>query len=150
MIIQSVGEPEVQPLVAHILRVLQILVLLLQAHGIPLLLPRVVAPSVVQPSKDEQTKSKDVDADECAVSAEVLGLVVFAVDVGRNHSAHLHHHIVACRGDGTCPYATGVAGREAYEDGVAVGVAEQDGEEGVCAPCVDRGAGPGTQGDYTR
>lgn len=97
-------EPEVQPLVALILRVLQVLMLLILAHRIPLLLPRRVAPSVVQPSEDEQTKSKNVDADQCAVSAEVLRLVVLAVDVGRDHSAHLHHHVVACCGDRACPH----------------------------------------------
>jgi hypothetical protein len=99
------GEPEVQPLVTLILRVLQILMLLILAHRIPLLLPCAVAPSVIQPSEDEQTKSKDVDADERAVSAEVLGLVVLAIDVGRDHPAHLHHHIVACCGDRACAYA---------------------------------------------
>jgi hypothetical protein len=98
-------EAEVQPLVALILRVLQILMLLILAHRIPLLLPRRVAPSVVQPSEYEQTKSKDIDADECAVSAEVLGFVVLAIDVGRDHSAHLHHHVVACCGDRACAYA---------------------------------------------
>ena len=98
-------EPEVQPLVALILRVLQVLMLLILAHRIPLLLPRAVAPSVVQPSEDEQTKSEYVYADQSAVSAVVLGLVVLAVDVGRDHSAHLHHHVVACCRDGACPYA---------------------------------------------
>ena len=117
-------EPEVQPLVPLILRVLQILMLLILAHRTPLLLPRMVAPSVVQPSEDEQTKSKNIDANECAVSTEVLGLVVLAVDIGRDDSAHLHHHVVARCGDGACANATGVARGEADEDGVAVGVAE--------------------------
>lgn len=143
-------EPEVQPLVALVLRVLQILMLLFLAHRIPLLLPRAVAPSVVQPSEDEQTKSKDVNPDECAISAEVFGLVIFAIDVGGNHAAHLYHHVVTCCGDGSCAHAAGVAGGEADENGVAVRVAEQDSQEGVCAPCVDRGTGPGTQGDDTR
>jgi hypothetical protein len=100
-----VREAEVQPLVTLILRVLQVLMLLILAHRVPLLLPRGVAPSVVQPSKDEQTKSEDVDADQCAVSADVFGLVVFAVDVGRDHAAHLHHHVVACCGDRACAHA---------------------------------------------
>lgn len=150
MIRQLVREPEVQPLVPLIFSVLQIIMLLVLAHRVPLLLPCVVAPSVVQPSEDKQQNCKDVDANERAVSAEVLGLVIFAVDVGRDHSAHLHHHVVACCGDRACPYAAGVAGTEADEDGVAVRVAEQDSQEGVCAPCVDRCARPGTQGDYAR
>ena len=98
-------EPEVQPLVTLILGVLQILMLLILAHRTPLLLPRMVTPSVVQPSEDEQTKSKDVDADQCAVPADVLGLIVLAIDIGRDHSAHLHHHVVACCGDRACAYA---------------------------------------------
>ena len=85
-------EPEVQPLVPLILRVLQILMLLILAHRTPFLLPRMVAPSVVQPSEDEQTKSKNIDANECAVSTEVLGLVVLAVDLVGYHVAHLHQH----------------------------------------------------------
>ena len=98
--------------------------LLILAHRTPLLLPRAVAPGVVQPSEDEQTKRKHIDANECAVAVEVLRLVVLAVDVGRNDSAHLHHHVVTGCGDGACAHAAGVAGIEADEDGVAVGVAE--------------------------
>ena len=116
-------EPEVQPLVTLILRVLQILMLLILAHRTPLLLPRAVAPSVVQPSEDEQTKRKHIDANQCAVSTEVLRLVVLAVDVGRDDSTHLHHHVVAGCGDGACADATRVARGEADENGVAVGVA---------------------------
>ena len=98
-------EPEVQPLVPLILRVLQILMLFILAHRTPLLLPCVVAPSVVQSGKDEQAQSKDIDANECAVAAEVLRLVVLAVDVGRDDSAHLHHHVVTGCGDGACANA---------------------------------------------
>ena len=141
-------EPEVQPFVALILRVLQILMLLILTHRTPLLLSSVIAPGVVQPSEDEQKESQSIDADEYAVSTVVAGLVVFAVDVGPYHAAQLHHHVVACCGDGACANATRVAGSEADENGVAVRVAEQDGEKSICAPGIDRSTGPGAECDY--
>jgi hypothetical protein len=121
-----VSESEVQPLVTLISRVLQILMLLVLAHRTPHRLSSLVAPSVVQPSKDEQQQSNNVDANEHAVSAVVKRFVVVAVDVGCDHTAHLHHHVVAGGGDGTCAHATSVTGCETDEDGVAVWVAEQD------------------------
>jgi hypothetical protein len=121
-----VSESEVQPLVPLILRVLQVLMLFVLAHCTPHRLSSLVAPGIVQPSKDEQQQSNNVDANEHAVSAVVKRFVVVAVDVGCDHTAHLHHHVVAGGGDGTCAHATSVTGCETDEDGVAVWVAEQD------------------------
>jgi hypothetical protein len=124
LLFPSVSESEVQPLVSLILRVLQILMLLILTHRTPDRLSSLIAPSVVKPSENEQQQSEDVDAKEHAISAVVTGLVIVAVDVGGDHTAHLHHHVVAGGGDGTSAHATCVAGRETDEDGVAVGVAE--------------------------
>jgi hypothetical protein len=121
-----VSESEIQPLVTLISCVLQILMLLVLAHRTPHRLSSLVAPSVVQPGEDEQQQSNNVDANEDTVSAMIKRFVVVAVDVGCDHTAHLHHHVVAGSRDGTCAHAACITGCEADEDGVAVWVAEQD------------------------
>lgn len=124
--------------------------LLILTHRVPLLVSRLVTQSVVHPSEDKQHKSKDVDANQHAVAAVVERFVVLAIDVSCDHTAHLHHHVVAGGGDGACAHTARVTGGETDEDGVAVRVAEQDCQKRKCSPGIDRSAGPGAKCDDTR
>lgn len=103
------SESEIQPLITLIRRSLKVHMLLLLAHGAPLLLPSLVTKNIVNLRKDKQHKGENTNADEHAVSAEVTRFVVFAVDVGCDHAAQLDTHIVASGGDGARAHAARVA-----------------------------------------
>lgn len=141
------SKPEIQPLIPLIPRSLQINMLLIRAHNTPLPLPRPVPQDIVHLSKNKQRKSQNIDPNQHAVAAMIKWLIICAVDISANNAAELHGHVVAGGGYGARADAARVAGHEADEDGVAVGIAEQDGQEGVCAPGVNGCTGPDAEGD---
>lgn len=103
------SESEIQPLITLVSRSLKVHMLLLLAHGAPLLLPNLVTQDVIHLCKDKQHKGENTNADQDAISAEVTRLVVLAVDVGCNHAAQLHTHVVASGGDGARAHTSRVA-----------------------------------------
>ena len=68
--------------------------------------------------------------------------VVGAVDIRADDVASLNGHVVNGSRDGTGADGARVLGGPGDDDGVAVGVAEVDGDEGEGAPGVDVDAGP--------
>jgi len=129
-------EAEVQPLVALVLGIGDIVALLLLAHSRPLRLLLLVPPHVVDLRAHEQHNRQDVDADEGFVAAVIERFVVCAVDVRGDDRSGLHAHVVEGGGDGACADGAGVARAERYVDRVGVWCAQQDGEQSEGCPCA--------------
>ena len=133
------SKPKVQTLVALISRVLDIIRFLFWRHGIPLLRSRLVTEDVVHLCKHKQQNRKQRDYDEHGITAMVQWLVVLAIDVCCDHAAELHVHVIASGGDRASADGARVAGREADKDGMAVGVGEEDCQEGEGGPLAGGG-----------
>lgn len=78
-------------------------------------------------------------------------LIIRSIYKIRTYITELDRHVVeGCR-DGAGANVVGVLGGPADEEGVAVGVGEERGDDGIGCPCVfDAGAGPEAESDEAR
>lgn len=120
------GETEVQPSVADILRRRKVLRLLLRSHRVPDLVPLLVPPEVVQLCTGVYDRQVDAaDYDERTITAPVPRSVVLAVDVGGDDRGGLDEHVVKRRIDRTRCDGAGVSGAPRNLDGMSVRVREK-------------------------
>lgn len=119
---------EVQPLVALVLGIGDIVALLILAHSRPLSLLLLVPPHVVQLCSYEQHNGQNIDAEESFVALVVERLVVRAIDVRGNDCSGLHAHVVEGGRDGARADGARVTRAERYVDRVRVRRAQQNGE----------------------
>ena len=75
--------------------------------------------------------------------------VVPPINVGGDDITDLNAHVVKCSRDRARAHGARVARGPGHKDGVAVGIAEQDGDEGKGAPGIVHGTGPPSECDYT-
>lgn len=136
------NKPKIQPLGPLILRRRDILLLLLPRQRIPSLIPTLIPPDIVILDPEQQENIKHVDGQQNLIPALVQREVILSVDVARNDAARLDKHVVESGGHGAGTDGVGVGGVPGDEDGVAVGVGEEAGEEPVADPGVD-----GREGD---
>lgn len=102
-------KPEIQPLVPLISRRLQVLVLLLRCHCIPLTIPVLVPPYIVPLGQEIQPNIPNRHTQQSAIAAFVIRRIVCTVHVGRDDGASLHKHVVAGRRYGARTDRIGVA-----------------------------------------
>lgn len=69
-------------------------------------------------------------------------LVICSVNESCADTAELHRHIVQRRTHRSCTDVVGIFRRPADENGVAVGVRQENGSNGESTPCVFERAGP--------
>ena len=87
----QLAKTKVKPLRSLVRRRLEIILLLLNGHGVLDLVASLVAPHIVALGKQVDDDVHAGDGHQLAVAASVLGTVVTAVDVGvAAASAHLH------------------------------------------------------------
>lgn len=130
-------KPKIQPLIPLIRRRRQIVILLLLAHRTPHPLPAAIDQHIEHLGADEEGEIERADADQHLVALPVQRLVLFAVDVGGDDVARLHGHVVQGRGDGARADGAGVARGDCDEDGVDVGVADDEGGYDPAGPGGD-------------
>lgn len=131
---RSVRKAEIQPLIPLITRRLKIRLLLLLTHTIPPPVPPLINRHIIHLRANKHHEIIRTNRDQNLVSAAIQRLVVFAVDVLADDAAGLHAHVVERRGDGARAHCAGVARRDGHEDGVDVGVADEQGREDPAGP----------------
>ena len=115
---------KVQPLIAFIRCVIQIVQPLLLRHGIPFLLPDLILPHIIPLGKQEQRDGQEINPNQDTVAPMVKGLVIRSVDIITDDIADLHKHVVHGRGHGSRANGTRVLGCPGNNDGVAVRIAQ--------------------------
>lgn len=144
---------EVQSLLSLICSAENIVFLLLLGHGIPLAVANLVSPDIESLDKVEQEDIERGNGQQDLIASAVERLVVVTVDVGGDNVTTLHKHVVQRGADGSRADTVAVLGIPADENGVAVWVTEETGEEGIANPRValgrenDEGQDPGEDPD---
>lgn len=130
------SKAKVQPLVPLVLRLIQIRLPLFRRHGSPLPLPQRILPLVIVLREHKQRNRRKVQRNQNVVPLMVLGRIARAINIRRDNVARLHAHVVRRGADGARANGAAVPACPCYYDRVAVGVAEQDVDDGKGAPGV--------------
>ena len=140
-------ESKIQSLVSLVRRILNIISLLLLSHSRPLPLPATVLPHIIKLSDNIQANSQNVNGEDSRVATMIKRCIVCLVDVGAYDASSLDSHVVDGGRDGARAHTAGVSRCPCDENGVAVGVGEEHGQERVGSPGICAGAGPPPQSD---
>lgn len=146
-------EPEVQSLRPLILSIMNIILLLLPIELRPRLLPPLVLPHIIILNQPKLHNIPTRNPQQDFIAAQVQRPVILAIDVAADNIARLHEHVVQRSGDGPRAHRVGVARVPGDQDGVAVGVGEEAGKQGVADPVggagaeADEGGEPGEDPD---
>lgn len=129
-----VSESKVPALLTLIRGVEDIVLLLLLGKSIPSPVAHLVPPDVKRLDNVEQHNVAAGNTQDDPVAPTVQRLVVVAEDVGGGNVTCLHKHVVQGGADGTGAHAVAVLGVPAYQDGVAVWVAQKTRDKSVSHP----------------
>lgn len=125
---------EIKSLLPLILGVDQVLFLFLSCHCVPLSIADPVPPDVESLDKIHQDNIETGYSQEDAVTSLVKWLVVIPVDVGGDDVSGLHKHIVQSCRNSPGPHRVTIPRVPGYQNGVAVRIREERGENSIANP----------------
>jgi hypothetical protein len=130
------SEAEVQPLVPFVLSVGKIVQTLGLCHRVPLLVPLLVAEDIVGLNEEIQNDVHASDPEQGTISSHIDGLVIVAVDVGRDNTAGLNEHVVASGRHRAGTNRVRVSRVPCHLDGMGVRVAQEQGHDRPHDPLI--------------
>lgn len=133
-------KPEIQPLVPLVSRVLQVIQPLRVGHGIPLLVSRLIAPDIVPLHGSIENQVHAADGQQLFVSPSIQGRIVLPIDIRRDNSRRLHHHVVRRSRHRSGPDRVRVARVPSNLDRVGVGKRQQEADDGKDDPSAHLGS----------
>jgi hypothetical protein len=119
-------KPEIQALVSLIICRLQIRLLLFRTHASPNSLSFLIRVHVIHLRSNEHHKVPRTYRDQHLITSPIQWLIVVSVDVLADNTTSLYCHIVQCRSHGARAYGPGIARCDCDENGVDIGVADEE------------------------